>query len=76
MGLSPERNTGSPKTHVGKGGQTYQTVEKWRERSPGKNSAFISVMRNPIKLLVGITYRAVEESCWVRLKRPFFPTYL
>lgn len=27
----------------------------------GKSSAFTSVMNNPLKLLVGTTYKAVEE---------------
>lgn len=55
-----------PKNHVGKGGQPYQIVEKWRIKNPGENSAFTSVIRNLIKLLVGATYNAVEKNCWVR----------
>jgi hypothetical protein len=55
-----------PKNSRGERRTPYQIVEKWREENPGKNSAFTTVMRNPIKLLVGITYKAVKKNCWVR----------
>lgn len=48
----------SPKNHVERGRQPCREVKDERGEV-----FFTSVMRNPLQLLVGITYKAVEKNC-------------